>query len=758
MNKYKASDREEVLAFLSKVPLFRQLPEEEYPLLAEACEPRAFKPGEVVIRQGDIGKEFFVIRSGEASVHIADEDQPDAVEVRKGSNLKPGDYFGEKALVHDVPRTATIVAETALSTLRITRDKFRELGLNERLHFRRRKGVAKTAQKTKAKEPPKKSAADRLFIGSAVKQNQNLQVMVLLDEERVAAMVEVCWKESVAKGTKLISEDDARADYFYVVQSGGFEVTVSGEPGKCKKIGPGSSFGEVALLCLAPRSATVTAVEDAVVWVFDRDNFKQILMQNSAAQTQLQMGYLEGVEMLQYLLPNERRAIAEAFLELHYAKDEVIFEQGQQATAFYVLIEGTVSLVRDGAEINCLSGSTEQRTTAFFGEQSLLSNDPRIATAKVVSEIAKVLVLDREAFEVLLGPLEDIIREAKSATGRVDGGRISRNVSLTPPVKREPIYRDELQICGMLGAGGFGTVDLYEHTKTHKFYALKSMSKGYILEAGMKECVMSEKEILWSCNSDFIIHLYAAYNMAESLQLLMEVALGGDLHVLYQRRGFYGSKAHAAFYSAGVTCAFVHLHRRKVVYRDLKPENVLINETGHVKLTDMGLAKVCLGKTYTVCGTPDYFAPEMLRQSGHSFALDWWTLGIFIYELLAGDPPFEAPDPMSIYRNISQGINKVRFPPSCGPPASGLVKRLLVDDPAGRIAMQPGGVANLEKHAFYGGMDWDAFRELKVEPPYRPKLSSPKDRRNFRANPKDAPPIVPYKDDGSGWDRDFATV
>merc|ERR1719421_506780 len=153
---------------------------------------------------------------------------------------------------------------------------------------------------------------------------------------------------------------------------------------------------------------------------------------------------------------------------------------------------------------------------------------------------------------------------------------------------------------------------------------------------------MNEKYILSMCNSAFIIKLFQTYNGAQTLYFLMEPALGGELYATYHRKGFHGSEAHAKFYTASVICAFEHLHERRVIYRDLKPENILLDERGYAVLTDMGLAKFAIGRSYTTCGTPDYFAPEMVASTGHTRGVDWWTLGILIYELFTGSPPFES--------------------------------------------------------------------------------------------------------------------
>merc|ERR1711981_1041283 len=141
-----------------------------------------------------------------------------------------------------------------------------------------------------------------------------------------------------------------------------------------------------------------------------------------------------------------------------------------------------------------------------------------------------------------------------------------------------------------------------------------------------------------------------------------------------RNRKLYGSVQHAQFYAAGVILAFEHLQELHIIYRDLKPENLLLNEHGHTKLVDFGLAKHTVVQTYTTCGTPDYFAPEMIASTGHTNAVDWWTLGILTFELMSGHPPFESAYPMQIYSKVMKGINKVSFPPKIKGPCEDLVK------------------------------------------------------------------------------------
>lgn len=268
---------------------------------------------------------------------------------------------------------------------------------------------------------------------------------------------------------------------------------------------------------------------------------------------------------------------------------------------------------------------------------------------------------------------------------------------------------------------------------------------------------MNEKNILLMTNSPFIIKLYETYNGQQTLYFLLEPALGGELYATYNRKGLHGNEKHAKFYVAGVVFAFEHCHERKIIYRDLKPENLLLTEKGHIKLTDMGLAKFVIGKTYTTCGTPDYFAPEIIASTGHTIAVDWWMLGVLCFELLSGHPPFESAYPMQIYSKVMKGIGKIPFPAKCQGHAEVLIKGLLKKEPSERLPMRPGGTKNIKDAKWYAEFDWKAMQEITLDPPYKPVVKSKKDIANFSARKEDMPKQLEYRDDGSGWDKDFAS-
>jgi len=186
---------------------------------------------------------------------------------------------------------------------------------------------------------------------------------------------------------------------------------------------------------------------------------------------------------------------------------------------------------------------------------------------------------------------------------------------------------------------------------------------------------------------------------------------------------------------------------------------LLVSDLGFLKVADFGLAKCTITQTYTACGTPEYFAPEIIASTGHTYAVDWWTLGVIIFEWMTGYAPFEAESPLKIFGRIQRGFSAIRLPTNMKTGDVGtLVAALLKPEPSERLPCLLGGIDNIKNHNWYSPFDWDSFGNQSMSPPYKPKLDSVTDCCNFAGvNPLDMPPTLAYEDDGSGWDADFET-
>eukprot|EP00928_Gymnodinium_smaydae_P012901 TRINITY_DN14711_c0_g1_i1.p1 TRINITY_DN14711_c0_g1~~TRINITY_DN14711_c0_g1_i1.p1 ORF type:complete len:833 (-),score=182.35 TRINITY_DN14711_c0_g1_i1:66-2564(-) len=277
----------------------------------------------------------------------------------------------------------------------------------------------------------------------------------------------------------------------------------------------------------------------------------------------------------------------------------------------------------------------------------------------------------------------------------------------------------ELQKLFPLGTGAFGSVDLVRHSAAdgeETLYALKSIKLRLISRKHSRVHVSNEREVMLLLDSSFIVHLHGVYKDDRCIHFLLEPALGGDLFNFIKRYSdrVVGNGAFATYVCAALSLALEHIHKREVIYRDLKIENVLLDNQACPKLCDFGLAKLCLRKATTICGTPDYMAPEIIDQKGYDHMVDWWALGVLCYELLTGKPPFLDAEDLTqshriigIFQNIRRGISSAPFPNKHFPqPAlKDLVRRLCATNPEHRLCFQE-GLSELRRHPAYVDFPW----------------------------------------------------
>lgn len=249
-----------------------------------------------------------------------------------------------------------------------------------------------------------------------------------------------------------------------------------------------------------------------------------------------------------------------------------------------------------------------------------------------------------------------------------------KNLELKIPEKLDLSHFEFLKV---LGEGSFGRVKLAKNIKKNRYCAFKQLKKYDIMKFKQVDHLKNENFIMYSMDHPFIVKMYGMAQNNRFIYISMEYVAGGELFTYLRSVGRF-SPNQACFYAAQIVAIFEYMHSHNVVYRDLKPENVLIGPDGFLKLTDFGFAKIVEGRTYTLCGTPEYLAPEILTNKGHGKGVDWWTVGILLYEMIAGIDPFNDDDPMGIYQNILRGV--IKFPRKFDRDARSLVKHLLQAD------------------------------------------------------------------------------
>ncbi|EPQ26284.1 uncharacterized protein PFL1_06219 [Pseudozyma flocculosa PF-1] len=307
---------------------------------------------------------------------------------------------------------------------------------------------------------------------------------------------------------------------------------------------------------------------------------------------------------------------------------------------------------------------------------------------------------------------------------------------------------DAFELLKVIGKGSFGKVMQVRKRDTSRIYALKTIRKAHIVSRSEVTHTLAERTVLAQVNNPFIVPLKFSFQSPDKLYLVLAFINGGELFHHLQREGRFNEER-SRFYAAELLCALEHLHGFNVVYRDLKPENILLDYTGHIALCDFGLCKLNMGDqetTNTFCGTPEYLSPELLLGQGYTKAVDWWTLGVLLYEMLTGLPPFYSEDVNEMYRKILQ--DPLRFGDEVSPDARHLLTLLLNRDPSQRLGSGPNGAADIKAHPFFAKhIDWKRLLAKKVQPPFKPSVASAIDTSNFDPEFTNEPPMDSVVDD-----------
>ncbi|KAI1168642.1 Pkinase-domain-containing protein [Nemania serpens] len=281
---------------------------------------------------------------------------------------------------------------------------------------------------------------------------------------------------------------------------------------------------------------------------------------------------------------------------------------------------------------------------------------------------------------------------------------------------------NDFDLLRTLGTGSFGRVHLVQSKHNQRFYAVKVLKKAQVVKMKQVEHTNDERRMLGEVKHPFLITLWGTFQDTRNLYMVMDFVEGGELFSLLRKSGRFPNPV-AKFYAAEVTLALEYLHSRNIIYRDLKPENLLLDRHGHLKITDFGFAKRVPDKTWTLCGTPDYLAPEVVSNKGYNKSVDWWSLGILIYEMLCGYTPFwDSGSPMKIYENILRG--KVKYPAYVHPDAQDLLERLITPDLTKRLGNLYAGPQDVKEHPWFSEVTWDRLSRKDIDAPYTPPVKA----------------------------------
>lgn len=273
-----------------------------------------------------------------------------------------------------------------------------------------------------------------------------------------------------------------------------------------------------------------------------------------------------------------------------------------------------------------------------------------------------------------------------------------------------------------LGTGSFGRVHLVQSKHNQRFYAVKVLKKQQVVKMKQVEHTNDERKMLQEVKHPFLITLWGTFQDSKNLYMVMDFVEGGELFSLLRKSQRFPNPV-AKFYAAEVTLAIEYLHSKHIIYRDLKPENLLLDRHGHLKITDFGFAKKVPDITWTLCGTPDYLAPEVVSSKGYNKSVDWWSLGILIFEMLCGFTPFwDGGSPLKIYENILKG--RVKYPPYIHPDAQDLLQRLITADLTKRLGNLHGGSQDVKNHAWFAEVTWERLAKKDIDAPYVPPVKA----------------------------------
>jgi cGMP-dependent protein kinase len=513
-----------------------------------------------------------------------------------------------------------------------------------------------------------------------------------------------------------IIQQGAPGDYFYIVSIG--ELRFYAEDVEVGTASSGGSFGEVSLLYTCPQAATAMVVSvEASLFRVDQMCFRLILRARAEKLTTEKTKLLEAMECFKGVDHDDLRRLSEAMVAVVYKEGDVLCQKDYANPPLFVVQEGELMVT----DVNI--GATKYNQVKMghgdhFGEKSLGMDDSYFGTATALTK-GLAYSIDRETFQKVFGDLSRlVIKSLEPEEEEFEHVRPTTSAKL-----------DDLERHHLLGEGEFGEVWLVNNNNDQncKGMALKVQRNDSMgSDAALME-IREEIRIMSMLCHPFVVDLITSFEDGECVYILMPLFPGGELFDVIFQQDDSGdeisglrSEEQSQFYAAVIADTLAYLHRHNILYRDLKPENVMIDAQGYPSLIDFGLAKELVNdKTFTLCGTPQYTAPEIIMNRGHGLTSDYWSLGVLIYTLLEGANPFffEGMDQKTLFHVVCKGSY---YPLSEGTStdAGNLVDRLLEKDPSKRLGSFR--TKDILMHPWFSDLNMSKLRRKQVEAPWIP--------------------------------------
>lgn len=608
----------------------------------------------------------FIITKGEPgdTLHIVKEGTVKVViDGKVMRTMTKGAFYGEQALIQRCPRTASIIAESPVKVVIIGQGLFNDIF---------------------------GSSIEEVIFQNTIKLCLEKTVL-FKDPEVISQILSICKITKFSAGSIIVKKDVRKSHKLLIVIKGSLRTGTT-------VFSSYDVLGDVEMQKNSKEkfSQPLVAESDSVVSEVSKKHLEKFMETkvNSLSTVNELLQILPKVSLFRYLTNEKLKALLKNLKEEMFPAGASIINQGEIGEKLYIIKAGSVNVVKNGECVRVLP------TGSFFGERAILFNENRSAGV-VAAENSICWVLDKQGFDKVVDE-----KMNKILINRIELQNDSINLNELVPIK-------------VIGRGTHGVVYLCSDLGKKALYALKTVTRQKISAFELFENLATERSILMRIDNLMIVKLVKTFKDSLRIYFLMEYIKGFDLFEVISRFSQVGIKD-CQFFVACLVLILEFLHKGDILYRDLKPENVIVDDEGYLKLIDFGSAKVVKGKTFTSLGTPHYMAPEIMSGTGYTDSVDWWSLGILMYELLEGEVPF-APndeDPMSIYDKILQ--HNIEYNHITSNEARGLIEQFLNLKPALRTL---GKIEKIKNHPFFAGLKWEAILCRQAKPGFIPKVN-----------------------------------